>query len=280
MHLGVMAVQTETSMPPDRLAIAAEERGFDSVWFSDHTHVPVDSTPYPMGGDIPLPLKQLYDPLICLAAAASVTTRIALGTGVILLAQRDPIITAKEISTIDHISGGRTKVGIGFGWNRREAAAHGVDPAQRWDIVRDKALAMKQLWTQEVASYTGNHVHLEPSWQWPKPLQRPHPPIYLGGAATPNTLGRVVDYCDGWIPLGTTGLGSAITELHTLAEQRGRQPASIDIIPVLADAQPEDRHLFDEITELGLTKVIVGLPPAAESELLEVLDRFARHIDS
>ncbi len=268
-----MAPHTGDSVRPDHFAAAAEERGFTSVWFSDHTHIPT-GTRYPGGGAVPDFQKRLLDPFVALAAAAAVTDRIGLGTGVALMAQRDPIITAKEVSSIDVLSAGRMKVGVGYGWNREEVANHGVHPPQRWDVVRENVLAMKELWTNEVAAFEGTHTRFSSSWQWPKPIQRPHPPIYLGGAPTANNLDRVLDYGDGWMPMGTVGVIDALHELRRRASSVGRSPDSIDVIPVLFDVDPHDAGELEELQANGITQVIVGLmDPMTEPGALRLLDR-------
>ncbi len=229
---------------------------------------------FPVPDDVADAQKRALDPFVCLAAAASVTQRIAVGTAITLIAQRDPIVTAKQVSTIDYLSGGRVKLGVGFGWNHAEAANHGIDPTQRRIIAREKVLAMKALWTQRVAAYEGDHISLTPSWQWPKPVQRPHPPIYLGAAASPNTFGRVVEYCDGWMPLGAADVGSGIADLRRCAETLGRSPNSIDVIPMLLGPGTDHPREFDLLREFGITTAIVGsMIPLGESEALRLLDR-------
>ena len=196
---------TDTSMQPVPFGHAAEAAGFESIWFPEHSHIPV-SRRTPWGGregapPLPEHYWRTHDAIVALAAIAATTSSIRLGTGITLLAQRDPIWTAKEIASLDVISGGRVIFGIGYGWNLEEMESHGVDHTRRRGLVREKLLAMKEIWTQDEASYAGEHISFDPLWSWPKPVQRPHPPIVIGGAPTPVTFRHVVEYADGWMPL-------------------------------------------------------------------------------
>ncbi len=193
---------TDYTIGPVQLATEAERRGFASLWFPEHTHIPVGRrTPWPGGGDLPQEYSHTLDPFVALGAAAAVTERLHLGTGICLVAQHDPIVLAKEVATLDLISGGRFLFGIGVGWNEDEMEHHGVDPSRRRAVVREKVLAMKALWTQDEASFDGEFVKFEPSWSWPKPVQQPHPPILMGGAGGPVTYRHIIEYCDGWMPI-------------------------------------------------------------------------------
>src|SRR5437763_2815379 len=185
MRFGVTIYATDQTMSPADVAREAEARGFLSMYLPEHTHVPTSRRTPPATGDAELPeeYKRTLDPFVALTAAATATTTIRLGTGVCLVAQRDPILTAKETATLDLLSGGRFVFGIGFGWNHEEMESHGVDPTRRRDIAREKPLTIKRLWADDVASFEGTYVHLEPSWSWPKHLQRPGPPILIGGGA-------------------------------------------------------------------------------------------------
>ena len=274
MDIGVMLFPTDVSIQPVELARAVEERGLHSLYFPEHTHIPVSRrTPYPAGGELPEEYKRTHDPFLALTAAAAVTERIQLGTGICLVAQRDPIVTAKAVASLDVLSGGRFVFGIGVGWNEDEMSHHGVDPARRRAVAREHVLAMKALWTQDVASFSGEHVQLEPSWSWPKPVQRPHPPILLGGAGGPVTFRHVVEYCDGFMPIGGRGVvAQRIAELGRVATEAGRDPASL-IIKVFG-VRPKPDTLKD-YEAAGVGEVIIGLPSASADEVLPLLDRCA-----
>ncbi len=274
MDIGVMLFPTDRSIGPVELARAVEERGLHSLYFPEHTHIPVSRrTPYPAGGELPEEYKRTLDPFLALTAAAVATDRIELGTGICLVAQRDPIVTAKAVASLDVLSGGRFVFGIGVGWNEDEMAQHGVDPARRRAVAREHVLAMKALWTQDEAAFEGDHVHLEPSWSWPKPVQRPHPPILLGGAGGPVTFRHVVEYCDGFMPIGGRGVvRDRITELRQAATEAGRDPESL-LLKVFG-VRPKPETLQD-YAEAGVGEVIVGLPSAHADAVLPLLDRCA-----
>lgn len=274
MDIGVMLFPTDLSIGPVEVARAVEERGLHSLYFPEHTHIPVSRrTPYPAGGDLPEEYKRTYDPFLALTAAAVATERIQLGTGICLVAQRDPIVTAKAVATLDVLSGGRFVFGIGVGWNEDEMSDHGVDPAKRRAVAREHVLAMKALWTQDEAGFEGEHVHLAPSWSWPKPVQRPHPPILLGGAGGPVTFRHVVEYCDGFMPIGGRGVvRERITELRQVAAEAGRDPDSL-ILKVFG-VRPKPESLRD-YAEAGVGEVIIGLPSAGADVVLPLLDRCA-----
>src|SRR5215831_3039234 len=183
---------TDYSIGVVDLARAAEDHGFESVWYPEHTHIPADRrTPWPGGPALPRESSHALDPFVAMGAAAAATTRLKLGTGVCLVIERDPITLAKDVASVDYVSGGRFLFGIGGGWNLEEMANHGTDPSKRWTILRERILAMKQLWTEDVASFHGSYVNFDRVWQWPKPIQRPHPPIIIGGNG-PRTLRRVI----------------------------------------------------------------------------------------
>ena len=274
MDIGVMLFPTDRSIGPVELARAVEERGLHSLYFPEHTHIPVSRrTPYPAGGELPEEYKRTHDPFLALTAAAVVTERIELGTGICLVAQRDPIVTAKAVASLDVLSGGRFVFGIGVGWNEDEMAHHGVDPARRRAVGREHVLAMKALWTEDEASFDGEHVHLAPSWSWPKPVQRPHPPILLGGAGGPVTFRHVVEYCDGFMPIGGRGVvRDRITELRQVAQEAGRDPDSL-LLKVFG-VRPKPDTLQD-YADAGVGEVIVGLPSAEADVVLPLLDRCA-----
>ncbi|HLG92254.1 MAG TPA: TIGR03619 family F420-dependent LLM class oxidoreductase [Acidimicrobiales bacterium] len=274
MDLGVTTFVTDQTIDPARLASEVEQRGLESLFLPEHTHIPTSRlTPYPMGGELPEEYKRTLDPFVALAAAASATSRLRLGTGVCLVAQRDPIVLAKEVATLDHLSGGRFVFGIGYGWNRDELEDHGVAFAERREVVRQRVLAMKALWAREPTGFSGEHARVSPSWAWPKPAQEPHPPIVVGGAAGPSLFRHVCEFADGWSPIGGSGLRAALAELARRAEEAGRDPASIEVS--VTWAQPELGRL-EHYASLGVRRVVLGLPPGGPDQVLPVLDGFAR----
>ena len=216
MHIGALIFPTDLSIRPDRLAIELEDRGFESLWVTEHTHIPTSRrTPWPGGAELPEEYRRTLDPFVALTAAATVTERLGLGTGISLVAQHDPIVLAKTIASLDLLSNGRVTLGIGVGWNEDEMEHHGVDPKRRRSVAREKVLAMRELWTQEEAAFDGELVHIEPSWSWPKPVTDPHPPILMGGAGGPVTFRHVVEYCDGWMPIhGRRGIADKLDDLR------------------------------------------------------------------
>lgn len=277
MRLGLLMFPTDRSMRPDDLARAAEERGFESLFFPEHTHIPVSrDTPYPGQGELPEEYRRTLDPFVALTAAAAATTRLLLGTGICLVAQHDPIALAKSIATLDWLSGGRVLFGIGYGWNKEELAHHGVDYGQRREVVRERVLAMRELWTQEEAAFEGEHVHLSPSWAWPKPAQDPHPPVLIGGGPGPSTFEHVVEFGDAWLPLARTDVEGGMKQLREVAEQAGRDPDSIGVTVYRAPAQPEELGRF---ADLGVERALLQLPSAPEDEVMEVLERRAELLD-
>lgn len=276
MEFGVSIFATDTTLDPVSLARAAEERGFESLWLSEHSHIPVSrETPWGgVAGAAPLPeyYWRTHDSFVALAAAAAVTERIRLATGITLLAQRDPIWTAKEVASLDHISNGRFILGLGYGWNREEMTSHGVDYRERRQLLREKLQMMKSLWADDEASFTGELLTLQPSWAWPKPVQQPHPPIVLGGAMGPRTLTDLVDFCDGWIPLGRYELDSATTELRAALTAAGRDAASFEL--TFFQAKPTDEFL-DRLQGLRFHRAVFALPQSGPDEVLGRLDELA-----
>jgi probable F420-dependent oxidoreductase len=234
MQLGLTMFTTDQTMSIVDLARAAEERGFASLYIPEHTHIPTSRRTPPPTGEAVLAeeYKRTLDPFVALAAAAAVTSRIRLGTAISLVAQHDPIVLAKAVATLDLISGGRLVLGIGYGWNREEMAQHGVDFRRRRELVREKMLAMERLWSDEVASFDGALVRVEPSWSWPKPLQRPRPRVLIGGAAGPTLFAHIAEYADGWIPIGGAGVGAALPSLRQAMRGAGRDPAALAVVLV------------------------------------------------
>ncbi len=270
MRLGITAALTDRDATPAALAVAVEELGFDSVWLPEHTHLPVreDVPPALVEGVRLDDYKRCLDPLVALSTAAAVTTRTRRGTGILLVAQHDPIVLAKQVATLDHLSGGRVTLGIGFGWNRAEAEDHGVDFTRRHAVVREHLAAMEAIWSQERAEYHGEFIDFEPTWSWPKPRQQPRVRILVGGGAGDAVLSAVVDCADGWIPIGGRGLGEAIPRLRALAEAAGRDPALFDVVPFGTIA---DKGKLEHYAGLGVTEVVLriraGDPTSMRAEL-------------
>ncbi len=275
VRMGVTVFATDNSMDIVRLAVEAEQRGFDSIWLPEHTHIPTSRiTPPPTGDEVLAEeYRRTLDPLVALGAVASVTETIRLGTGIMLAAQREPIVTAKAIATLDMISAGRVSLGIGFGWNEDEMANHGVSMGERRDITREHILAMTSLWHGDVGSFDGEHVRITPSWSWPKPTQQPHPPLLLGGDGGPKLFAQIVEYANGWIPIGGSGLDKAIPRLHAAAEAGGRDPAELEVIPFGSIPTPGK---LDHFRSLGVDECVFRLPSAPANEVLPVLDQWAQ----
>lgn len=274
MDLGVVIFPTDYSIRPDDFARACEERGFESVWFPEHTHIPASrKTPYPAGGDLPPEYWHSHDPFVALMAAAAATTRIKVATGICLLVERDPITTAKAVASLDFLSNGRFLFGIGGGWNVEEMENHGTDPKRRWKLLRERVLAMKQIWTQEAAEFHGELVDFDPIWSYPKPVQKPHPPVILGSASR-KSLDRVVEYCDGWVPIGfaVSDLPGVIAELHEKAKAKGRDPRSIELSLFWA---PGDLDMLRRYRDLGFSRGILAVPSGKPEEVLPMLDGYA-----
>ena len=280
MDFGAMMFSTDYSIRPDDLARMLEDRGFESMWVPEHTHIPADRTsPWPGGPDLPKDYWHTYDPFVALTAAAAVTTDLKLGTGICLMIERDPITTAKEIASLDMLSRGRFIFGVGGGWNAEEMSNHGTNYRSRWRILRENILAMKEIWTQEEAEFHGNHVNFDKIWAYPKPVQRPHPPILMGGDG-PTTFDRVVEYCDGWIPIGGRGsggvsLGEKIVLLKKQAEEAGRDPDSLNITSFGIRPDPD---LIARLQEAGVNRVIFTLPSQEQAEVTPLIDECTKLI--
>jgi probable F420-dependent oxidoreductase len=274
MLFGIQMFSTHYAIRPDELAREAEARGFESLWLPEHTHIPVSRrSPWPGGPVLPKEYSHTYDLFVALATAAAATTRLKVASGICLLVERDPITTAKEVASVDQLSGGRLLFGIGAGWNAEEMEHHGTVFRSRWKLLKERVQAMKAIWTEDEASFEGEFVHFEPIWSWPKPAQRPHPPVILG-AHGPKALARVVDYCDGWIPIGVRSgdLQAEIAELHRLAREKGRDPATISVTVYGA---PGDREVLAPLRDAGVTRAVFSLPPAGPEKVLPLLDRYA-----
>lgn len=268
---GVTMFPTDYSIQPVELAQAVEERGLDSLFFPEHTHIPTSrATPFPGGGDLPKMYWHTHDPFVALGAAAAVTSRIALGTGICLVIERDPITLAKEVASLDMISGGRFILGIGAGWNREEMENHGASYSRRWAQVREKVLAMKAIWTEDEPEFHGEHVDFDPIWSYPKPVQEGGPPIWIG-ANSPWVFDRIAEYADGWMPIGGLGSGNMEKLTQALGEQ-GRDVRDLDLALFGAPLQTE--QLAGRI-EQGFDHLIFNLPSVPAEEALPLLDQFA-----
>jgi len=277
MQFGLMIFATDYAIRPDELAQEAVTGGIESLFFPEHEHMPTNRrTPRSGGGDLPHAYSHSLHPLSVLAVAAPVTHRLKVGTGICLVIQRDTITLAKEVATLDFLSGGRFVFGIGGGWNVEEMANHGTDFRTRWKKLREQVAALKKIWTEDEPEFHGEFVNFDPIWSWPKPAQKPHPPILLGGHSK-QVLQRVVDYCDGWMPLGVRGTAviQQIEQLRQLAEEKGRDPKTISISVY---SVPADPAVIDAFRAAHVERVIFGLPPAGRDQVLPLLDRYAKLI--
>jgi probable F420-dependent oxidoreductase len=271
MRFGVTIFATDQTVNPVEVAVAAEARGFDSLYLPEHTHIPVERrTPPPVGGgELPTEYKRTVDPLIVLAACTAVTTTMRLGTGVALPAQREPIVTAKAIATLQNLSDGRFCFGVGFGWNEDEMEDHGVAYSTRRAQSREHVLAMQSLWTEEVAGFDGDFVHISPSWSWPKP--EPRIPVLIGGGAGPKMFAHIAEYADGWIPIGGAGLTEAIPHFKEAMARSGRDPDAMEIVP-FGSLPSHDK--LDHFERIGVTECVFRLPSAGRDEVMAVLDQY------
>jgi probable F420-dependent oxidoreductase len=277
MKYGVAIFPTDYAMRPDEVARAAEQRGFESIFFPEHTHIPTSRrSPYARGGELPPEYFHTVDLFVSMTAAAVATTRIKLASGICLVIEHDPILLAKEVASVDLISRGRVIFGIGGGWNAEEMENHGTVFKSRWKLLRERIESMKQIWANDNASYQGEMVKFDPIWSWPKPVQKPHPPILLGSHG-PRALQRVVRYCDGWLPNAMRGgdLAKEVTELRRVAEQNGRDPKTIS---VTVFAAPTDKRALAGYEEFGAERAVFFLPPAGADKVLPVLDQQAKLI--
>ncbi len=273
MKFGLTIFPTDYSIRPTELAREAEARGFESLWFPEHSHIPaLRASRWPGGAELPKMYYDVMEPFAALASAAAVTTKLKLATGICLVVQRDPIQLAKSVATLDRISSGRFLFGIGAGWNAEEMRNHGTDAASRLSLMRERVLAMKQIWTQEKAEFHGKLVDFEPIMTWPKPAQMPHPPIHVGGGF-PNGARRAVEYGDGWMPIfGRDEIVTRLPELRDMLAAAGRDPAAFEVS--IFGMGPISAELA-KAREAGVTRVVFGLPPEPAEKLLPLLDRYA-----
>ena len=275
MRIGLFPFLTDYSMPVDELAIAAEARGFESIWVPEHTHIPVQrKTAYPGGGELPKEYSHTLDPFVALAAAAAVTKEIKLGTGICLIVERDTITTAKTVATLDHFSNGRVLLGIGAGWNREEMENHGTAYVSRFRKMEEQMQALQRIWTQDEAQFHGHYVDFDPIWSWPKPKQQPHPPLILGGE-TDHTLKRIVQYGDGWLPRAREPqrVLDGMAQLERYAAEAGRAMSTISISVFAPPAKAMDQFL-----DTTADRVILMLPAEDSDATLRRLDRYTQYV--
>jgi probable F420-dependent oxidoreductase len=268
MKVGVTTFITDEGIRPGPLAKALEERGFDSLVLHEHSHVPVKrETPFLMGGELPRVYYRTLDPFVALTAAATVTGNLLLGTGILLLTQRDVIHTAKAVASLDLVSGGRVVFGVGTGWNREEMRNHGTEPRTRGTLLNERLAAIKEIWTKDKAEFHGEYVDFDPIFCWPKPVQQPHPPIYIGGDGQ-AALNRVAAHGDGWMPHSVDHPAKVRPQLEPLAEVAGD-------VPVIVASVPPNAELLAAYAEAGADRLVLTLPTEPESETLRTLDAFA-----
>ena len=277
MRVGVTAFLTDRTLPPAELATAAEERGYYSLYLPEHTHLPVaEAHPPALVAGVELEdYGRSLDPWVALGAAASVTRRIRLGAGVCLVAQHDPIVLAKQIATLDRLSGGRVVFGVGYGWNRREAADHGLDFGRRREVAREKLLCMQALWRDDPSEFHGRHVEVPPCHSWPKPVQQPGVRTLIGAAAGPRTFEAVAELADGWMPIGGAGVAAALPRLRAAAEEAGHPVKSVEV--VVFGAIPEAGKLA-HYQEIGVDEVVLRIPTVSDAAAINALDDGARYL--
>ena len=274
MKIGIYIFATDYTIRIDELAREAEQRGFESLFIPEHTHIPASRrSPWPGGPELPREYWHTLDPFVALGYAAAATSTIRLGTGICLLTERDPIVNAKEVATLDLLSGGRFELAIGAGWNAEEMENHGTAFATRFRVMSERARAMKVIWAEEEPEFHGEFVDFDPIWSWPKPVQSPNPPILVGGE-TDYTLRRVVEWADGWFPRGRGGFDPAegMARLKRIADEAGR---SMDTINVSLFGVEPDREALDRAAEAGVTRAILGLPSNDRDDVMRRLDRHA-----
>lgn len=276
MDIGISNFPTDYSMRPTELGRALEERGFESLWVVEHTHIPASrETPYPLGGDLPSIYWEAYEPLTYLAQVAAVTETLQVGSGVLLAAQHHPIALAKRVATLDSLCGGRLLLGVGGGWLPEEMRNHGFEFKDRWSILREHVLAMKQCWQQQDAEFHGRHVDFDPVWVEPKPARRGGPPVLIG-ATSSWALARVAEYADGWYPILMPGFDEQLAELRQHVVARGRSMSEIDITVL---TQPESKAALAALRDKGVNRVVLSLPTLGRDEALKVLDDHAAVVE-
>jgi probable F420-dependent oxidoreductase len=268
MDFGIGYFPTHDAVSPGAIARLVEEHGHESLFFAEHTHIPASrETPYPGGAELPRKYSHTYDLFVALTAAAEATSTLRVGSGICLIVERDPIITAKEVASIDHLSGGRFEFGVGLGWNREEMRNHGTEPRTRKRLMAERVDAMKAIWTQDEASYTGNFVKFERIWSWPKPAQRPHPPVLVGGNG-PTVLERVLAFGDAWFPNYERGGGDIIERAKEL---RGRAGRPIDLMVM---GVPPEAAVLERLQLGGCRRVVHWIPSAGLARVEQALERW------
>jgi len=274
VRYGVTIFMTDQTIGPSEFARAVEERGFGSIYIPEHTHIPTSRrTPPPTGdGELREEYKRTVDPFVALSLMAAATTTVEVGTGILLPAQHEPIVTAKAVATLDQMSGGRFVLGIGFGWNEDELASHGVTMRERRAVVRERMLAMQALWRDDVAEFHGEHVDLAPSWSWPKPVRPGGVPVLLGGSAGPKLFAHIAEYGDGWLPIGGSGVRKALPDLRRACDAAGRDFAELRIVPFGTVPDPGKLEYYESI---GITEIVFRVPSAGADVVMPVLDRHA-----
>jgi probable F420-dependent oxidoreductase len=266
VDFGIGYFPTPEGLGPDELARLVEERGHESLFFAEHTHIPASrETPHPGGDELPRKYSNTYDLFVALTAAAMATSRLRVGSGICLVVERDPITTAKEVASLDRLSGGRFEFGVGAGWNREEMANHGTDPRTRMRLMAERVEAMKAIWTEDEASYHGEFVDFERIWSWPKPVQRPHPPVLVGGNG-PTVLDRVLAFGDAWFPNYAVG-----GILDRVPELRARAERPIDFMAMGVPAKPA---VLEELQAAGCSRVVRWLPSAGRAQVEQALERW------
>ncbi len=269
MRFGIATFITDEGIRPDTLGRALEERGFSSLFIAEHSHIPASrETPYPAGGELPRRYYRTLDPFVALTAAAAVTSQLVLGTGIALLPQRDVIHTAKQVASVDLVSAGRMAFGVGVGWNREEMRNHGTDPTTRGALMNEQLAALKQIWTTEQAEFHGTHIDFDPIFAWPKPVQQPHPPIYLGGES-PAALRRLATYGDAWLPRAHTS-PAQIQQVRQWLVEQGRHD-----VPFTVFAADTDEARLRGYAEAGVDEITLHLDTLPEDETQRILDDFA-----
>jgi probable F420-dependent oxidoreductase len=274
MRVGAFYFPADYGINMAELAKALEDRGFDSLFVPEHTHIPASrKSPFPGGGELPKRYSHTHDPFVALSFAAAATKKLKLGTGILLVPQHEPIVTAKAIASLDQLSGGRFVFGIGGGWNVEEMENHGARYPTRFKQMREHVLALKELWTKDEASFEGEFVKFDRVWSWPKPAQKPNPPIILGGESD-HTLRRIVEYCDGWLPRTRAGFDApeAIARLHRMAESKGRDPKTLSVTVFGA---PNDAKVLEGYEKAGIDSALLAIPDGSRDEILAFLDKVA-----
>lgn len=279
MKIGIYNFPTDYSMRVDELAVEAEQRGYESLFVTEHTHIPVSrKTPWPGGADLPKEYWHTHDPFVALSFAAGATSTIKLGTGICLLIERDTLTTAKSVASLDLLSGGRVLFGVGGGWNREEMENHGTDYETRFQRLEEQVDALRKIWTEDEPSFHGRFVDFDPVWSYPKPLQDPHPPIILGGG-TRYTRQRVVDHCDGWLPIeiSADAVRKGVEDLWRRAEEADRDRSTLSV--TVFGAQPTRENL-DAYEAVGVERVLLRMPSKGRDDLLPRLDRWQHLIEA